>query len=142
MTLQAIRRHYEAPLEAAAATLTIPVRHSNELVSDNDAADEFLVVRLQFGEMSKPTLCGSIEDVQGTLIVEYFGPKGKGPGRAQTVMTEMMRALQSLTARPVERVNGVMGTIARITGPDFTPLDDQPYFFSTLSAPIRASYKT
>ena len=142
MTLQAIRRYYEAPLETAAAALSIPVRHSNELASDNDAADEFMLVRLQFGLMSDPTLCGAIEDIRGSLIVEYFGPKGKGPGRAQTVMTEMLRALHSLAARPAERVNGVLGTASTVTGPDFTALDEQPYFFSRVTAALRASYKT
>lgn len=142
MTLQNIRRFYEEPVIAAATALGIPVRAENQLDSSGDAASEFLVTRLTFGRMSEPTTCGSIEVVRGSFIVEYFGPKGTGPARAQTVLLDVSRALHSLTTRPAPRTSyGVTGTILTINGPSFTALADQPYYFGTLSAPIIASYQ-
>ncbi len=141
MTLQAIRRYYEEAVEAAATAEGIDIRYSNELDAGGDAASEFLTVRVSFGLFTESTTCGAIENIRGTIIVDYFGPKGRGPGRAQTVMTEITKQLCLLTARPKQRVNGVLGTINDLTGPAFAALSDRPYFFASLSGGIVASYQ-
>jgi hypothetical protein len=142
MSLQAVRRYYEAPVEAAMQALGIPIRYENQLDPSGDASDEFIEMRLNFGQMTEPTTCGSIELIRGVFIVEYYGPKGQGPARAQQVMTETLMAINNLTVRPAERVNGVLGTALDIAGPSFTALDNRPYYFAAVSAGIVASYET
>ena len=142
MSFQAVRRYYEQPVEAAAATAGVPFRYENQLKASGDADDEFITTRLNYGVMTEPTTCGSIEAIRAVLIVEYYGPKGVGPGRAQTVMAEISQALNALSYRPKARVEGVLGTVLRMNGPEFAALDDRPYFFARLTAPLLASYKS
>ncbi len=142
MTLQAIRRYFETPVVDTCTALNIQYRPANTLEPSGDADDEFITARLNYGTMTEPTTCGAIESIRAVLIVEYYGPKGVGPGRAQTVMTEISQALNALTYRPKARVDGVLGTVLRLSGPDFTALDDRPYFFASLSAPLLANYKS
>ena len=140
MTLQHIRHYYEQPIIDWCATNAVELRVDNMVEPGGDASDEFLVTRLNFGQFTEQTLCGAIENVRGSLIVEFFSPKGTGPARAQTVMLGVMSELIGLTDRPVARdTNGVLGTLGPITGPLFTALDDRPYFFATMSAPVLAS---
>ena len=140
MTLQAIRRFYEEPVEAVAAANTIPFRYENQLESGGDASDEFMTLRLNYGNMVDPTLCGPIEVIRGSLVVEYFGPKGIGTARAQEVMTAAAKALCTRGEAGVASVAGykVYGSVLGINGPFFTPLNDRPYLFSSFSCPITA----
>lgn len=140
MTLQHIRHYYEQPIVDWCATNAVELRVDNMVEPGGDASDEFLVTRFNFGQFTEQTLCGAIENVRGSLIVEFFSPKGTGPARAQTVMLGVMSELIGLTDRPITRdANGVLGTLGPITGPLFTALDDRPYFFATMSAPVLAS---
>ena len=140
MTLQHIRHYYEQPIVDWCAANTVELRADNMIDPGSDASSEFLVTRFNFGQFTEQTLCGAIENVRGSLIVEFFGPKGVGPARAQTVMLAIMRELIDLTDRPASPdANGVLGTLGPITGPSFTALDDRPYFFATMSMPIVAS---
>ena len=140
MTLQNIRHYYEQPIVDWCATNGVELRADNMIEPNSDAAAEFLVTRFNFGQFTEQTLCGAIENVRGSLIVEFFSPKGTGPARAQTVMLGIMSELIGLTDRPVARdSNGVLGTLGPVTGPLFTALDDRPYFFATMSAPVLAS---
>lgn len=140
MTLQHIRRYYEQPIVDWCADNSVELRVDNMLEPGGDAASEFVVTRLNFGVMTEASLCGLLENIRGVLIVEFFGPKGRGPARAQEVMQELMCELMALTARPAARdANGVLGTLGPITGPLFTALDEKPYFFATMSMPIQAS---
>ena len=140
MTLQNIRHYYEQPIVDWCATNGVELRADNMIEPNSDAAAEFLVTRFNFGQFTEQTLCGAIENVRGSLIVEFFSPKGTGPARAQTVMLGIMSELIGLTERPVGRdSNGVLGTLGPVTGPSFTALDDRPYFFATMSAPVLAS---
>ena len=105
-----------------------------------DAAGEFVVTNLNFGNFTEQTLCGAIENVRGSLVVDFYSPKGVGPARAQTVMLAIMSELLALTTRPAcPDLNGVLGTLGPINGPLFTALEDRPYFFATMSTPIVAS---
>ena len=140
MTLQNIRHYYEQPIVDWCATNGVELRADNMIEPNSDAAAEFLAPRFNFGQFTEQTLCGAIENVRGSLIVEFFSPKGTGPARAQTVMLGIMSELIGLTDRPVARdSNGVLGTLGPVTGPLFTALDDRPYFFATMSAPVLAS---
>ena len=140
MTLQHIRRYYEQPIVDWCADNGVELRVDNMLEPGGDAASEFVVTRLNFGEMTEPSMCGLLENIRGSLVVEFFGPKGRGPARAQEVMQELMCELMALTARPAARdANGVLGTLGPIVGPLFTALDEKPYFFATMSMPINAS---
>lgn len=142
MSYQAVRRYYEEPVAAVGAALSIAVGYANQLIPDGDANSEFLIMRLNFGNTVEPALCGNLENLRGSFIVEYLGPKGIGPGRAQEVMAQVCTALNQLTTRPTARVNGVLGTITSLNGPSFTALDDRPNYFASVSASIVASYKT
>ena len=140
MPLQHIRHYYEQPIVDWCATNAVELRADNMVEPNSDAAGEFLVTRFNFGQFTEQTLCGAIENVRGSLIVEFFGPKGVGPARAQTVMLGIMSELLALTDRPAcPDINGVLGTLGPITGPAFTALNDRPYFFATMSTPIIAS---
>ena len=140
MTLQHIRRYYEQPVVDWCADNNVELRVDNMLEPGGDAASEFVVTRLNFGLMTEASLCGLYENIRGSFVVEFFGPKGRGPARAQEVMQELMCELMALTVRPAPRdANGVLGTLGPITGPLFTALDEKPYFFATMSMPIQAS---
>ena len=149
MTYQAIRRYYEEPVEAVAAALSIPMRYANQLESGGDAYTEYITARLQFGNMVQSTICGPMEMIRGSFIVEYFGPKGIGAGRAQEVFERVGFALcQQVETRPHDIVTGpptallkysVMGDILELNGPRFAALDDRPYYFGSLSAGILAN---
>ena len=140
MTLQHIRHYYEQPIVDWCATNGVELRADNMVEPNSDAADEFVVTNFNFGNFTEATLCGAIENVRGSLVVDFYSPKGVGPARAQTVMLGIMSELIGLTDRPVAPDgNGVLGTLGPITGPLFTALDDRPYFFATMSTPIIAS---
>ena len=140
MTLQHIRHYYEQPIVDWCATNGVELRADNMVEPNSDAADEFVVTNFNFGNFTEATLCGAIENVRGSLVVDFYSPKGVGPARAQTVMLGIMSELIGLTDRPVARdSNGVLGTLGPVTGPSFTALDDRPYFFATMSAPVLAS---
>lgn len=140
MTLQLVRAYYERVAAETAAEYGIQLRYDNQLVADGDAADEFMTTRLNFGLMTEPTTCGSIENIRGSLIVEHYSPKGIGPGRGQDVLTRVMQRMHLLTKRPVQRQAGVLGTLLGENGPAFTALSDRPYFLSAVSSGIVASF--
>ena len=140
MPLQHIRHYYEQPIVDWCADNSVELRAANMIEPNSDAAGEFVVTNLNFGNFTESTLCGAIENVRGSLVVEFYGPKGVGPARAQTVMLGIMKELIKLTERPkCPDSNKVLGTLGPINGPLFTALDDRPYFFATMSTPIVAS---
>ena len=126
MTLQDIRRHFEKPVVDVCQSLGITYRPANTLEPNGDAYSEFIEARLQFGSMTGDVVgdCPSLENIRGAFIIEYYGPKGRGPARAQEVMELIFCEMLSLK-----------GT-QNINGPNFTALDDRPYFFAALSMGI------
>lgn len=129
MKFQDIRRHFETPVIDCCNLLRIQYRAENTLEPIGDALTEFVVARLQFGEMSENIIgdCPDPENIRGAFIVEYYGPKGRGPARAQEAMECFFCSLKA--------TQGVIN----LNGPDFTALDNQPYFFARLSMGIMAS---
>lgn len=139
MTFQAVRRYFEEPIETALAGFNIPIRYENQLVSEGDAGSEYAVVRLNFGTTAEVALSCALEDLRASLVIEVYLEKGYGPARGQDVAADVMTALYALNTRPKTRVNGVLGRVNPITGPDFTPLTDQPYFVVSMSCGVVAS---
>jgi len=140
MTYQAIRRYFEAPVETVLSSFNIPVRYENQLVPTSGADIEFALVRLNFGTTAELALGCALENIRGSLVIEIFSEKGVGPGRLQTVSAEVSQALYALNTRPKARdSNGVLGRVDPISGPNFTPLADQPYFVVSLSCGVVAS---
>ena len=78
----------------------VELRAANMVEPNSDAAGEFVVTNLNFGNFTEQTLCGAIENVRGSLVVDFYSPKGVGPARAQTVMLVIMSELLALTTRP------------------------------------------
>lgn len=142
--LQKIRRAYESAVEdalAASPEPTIPVYSDNSYYADRKTQKEFALVRLSFGEMHELTVGGMMERVMGTLIVEIFVAKGKGPGRAQTLAEAALIGLANLNAALQEPDAEVIARTGPISGPRLTPLQSAPHFMARLSCSIRASYK-
>jgi hypothetical protein len=69
--------------------------------------------------------------------VEVFTPKGKGPGRGQTIATEIAKQLNGLR---YHSATGAKARMLSIDGPSFTALDGRPHFMTRLSGPLLASY--
>jgi hypothetical protein len=128
MTLQDTRRHFETPVVNTCAALGIPYRAANTLEPNGDAYSEFVQARLQFGSMTEDVVgdCTDLENIRGSFIIEYFGPKGRGPARAQEVMELLFCEMLSLK-----------GT-SNISGPNFTELDERPYYFASMSMAVKA----
>ena len=130
MNFQKVRQYYETPVIATCTAQSIEYRAENTLLPTGDATTRFCLARLQFGEMAEPAVgCTSLANERAVFIVEYFGPKGIGPAEAQTFMQSAICEL------------GKLDGIISVNGPDFTPLDDRPYFFARVSfglqVPIR-----
>jgi hypothetical protein len=139
--LQAIRRAIEEPVETALAALIppIPVFTDNRFYDENDATSEFCLVRVSFGLMSDPTIgvCGDIEFIRGSAVIEVYTPKGNGPGRGQQAAEVIWRTLMPLN-RALPAAGDLVVRTGSFSGPTFTPLQGRPHFFTRLSVPIRA----
>lgn len=138
--LQKIRRAYESVVEAALADEDIQVYTDNAYYAEKKAQDEFALIRLSFGDMHELTVGGMMERIMGTLIVEVFVAKGKGPGRAQTLGEAVLIGLANLNATLQEPFAEVVARTGPISGPRLTPLQSAPHFMARLSCSIRASY--
>ena len=139
MTLQAVRKVLEDAVKAGAGAVTpaVPVYVDNQEYTDNDATKEFVLVRVNFGEITEPTFCENVEDLRGTIVIEIYTPKGQGPGRGQTLATEISKQLNAL------RYHAAAGAKARVlslNGPSFSALDGRPHFMSRLSGSLIAAY--
>jgi hypothetical protein len=139
MTLQACRKVLEDAVKAGAGAVTpaIPVYVDNQQYTDNDSTKEFVLVRVNFGTATEPTFCENVEHLRGSLVVEVFTPKGKGPGRGQTIATEIAKKLNALR---YHSATGAKARMLSIEGPSFTALDGRPHFMTRLSGPLLASY--
>lgn len=126
MSFQNIRRYYEQQVIDCCTDAAVEYRPENTLEPGGDAADKFCLARLQFGEMAEQAIaCGPLGNVRAVFIVEYYGPKGIGPADAQDFMECVLC-----------KFHGLKGVIS-INGPDFTALDDRPYFFARASFGIQ-----
>ena len=131
MSIQAIRRYFETPVVDTCTALGITYRPANTLEPNGDAYSEFIEARLQFGQMMEANIgdCASLENIRGSFIIEYYGPKGRGPARAQEVMELLFCEMLALKG------------VSDINGPNFTELDDRPYYFARMSMAIIVNSK-
>ena len=142
MTFQAIRAAYEDHIRTAAAALTppVPVFFENQPFTDADAAKEHILMRLDFGVIGEETIGDMVENVRGSLVVEVYTPKGRGPGRSQVVAAALAKALSAMNAQRRKAATGVRASIHPITGPSFAALEGKPHFFSRVGCGFQASY--
>ena len=126
MNFQQTRQYYETPVIDTCTAQSIEYRAENTLLPTGDAVTRFCLARLQFGSMAEPAVgCRPFANERAVFVVEYFGPKGIGPAEAQTFMENVICGIGEL--------NGVVS----VNGPDFTALDDRPYFFARTSFGIQ-----
>ena len=122
MNIQQIRKYYEYPVIDCCNLQGVEYRAENTLEPGGDAYHKYCTASLQFGEMAEQTLyCGPLSNKRAAFIVEYYGPKGIGPADAQDFMECVICRLHELKG------------VINIAGPNFTPLDDRPYFFARVS---------
>ena len=143
MTLQAIRRFFEQPVEAGLHGVdpTLKVLTDNQTYVSDNAETEFVLLRVNFGPTTEQTFCGPMERIRGSLVVEIYTPKGRGPGRAQEIASEVAFALNSLPRHTNTTTPDVVsGRINEINGPTFTPLDGRPHLLTRLSCGFQAAY--
>ena len=138
MTIQTIRRFFEDKVAAAIAPM--PLLVDNQNFTEADSAKEYAAMRLDFGIFSEPVIGDSIESIQGSLIVELYTPKGIGPGRAQELATQVLRALNAINRLPNRDGDLVRGSVSEVIGPSFTAIDGRPHFLARLSCGVRATY--
>ena len=122
MDLQKIRKYYEYPVIDCCNLQRVEYRAENSLEPGGDAYAKFCLARLQFGEIAESTIgCGLESNKRAVFIVEYYGPKGIGPADAQDFMECVICSFHELKG------------VVSVNGPNFTPLDNRPYFFSRVS---------
>jgi len=142
MSLQLIRRVYEDHIRTAAALMTppIPVYVDNQPFTDADATGEYVKMRLDFGATGEEVLGDMLENIRGTMVVEVYTPKNKGPGRNQAIALEMLKTLNGINATRYQGVNGVRASVRPVTGPNFYTLEGRPHFYSRLGCGFQAAY--
>ena len=142
MSFQAVRTVFETPVIDALAALTTPVPCyvDNQAFTVPDAGQEYATVNLQWGATTTRTLGGNLENLRGSLIVECYTAKNGGPGRAQEMITPVMRALNGLNSCKGYEKYGAVGWVGDMTGPAFFALDDAPFYMTRLSVAISARY--
>ena len=142
MSFQAVRRVFEEPVINALAALTPPVTCyvANQEWTNAEFGGEYAVVDLQWGQTNVQTLGITLENLQGSLVVEAYTDKNAGPGRAQEIITPVRRALNDLNTCGCNPGTGAVGFVGQITGPAFIALDDQPFFLVRISVEISAQY--
>ena len=122
MDFQEIRKYYETPVIEVCDDKAVTYRPENTLMPDGDAVSKFCLARLQFGEMAEQALgCGPKTNKRAVFIVEYYGQKGIGPAEAQDFMSDVMCGI------------GELKGVISVNGPDFTALDETPYYFARVS---------
>ena len=142
MSFQAVRTVFETPVIDALAALTTPVPCyvDNQAFTIPDAGQEYATVNLQWGATTTRTLGGNLENLRGSLIVECYTAKNGGPGRAQEMITPVMRALNDLNSCNGYEDIGAVGWVGDMNGPAFFALDDAPFYMVRLSVAVSARY--
>jgi hypothetical protein len=120
MNYQGIRAKFESPLLTAFNNLTpaVPVYFDNVINTTSDSNDEFVEVNIQFGLTTEPTLTTSTEYIRGIVVVRAYSPKGKGPGRNQTLINTAYTTLQTLNDTTKSN-SGIYIRLSSIDGPNF-----------------------
>jgi len=142
MSFQAVRALFEVPVIDALANLTTPVTcyvDNQEFVTP-DASQEYATINLQFGATTSRVLRGNLEDLRGSLVVECFTQKDRGPARAQEMITAVMVALNGINNCCGSPATGAVAFVGDITGPSFAALDEMPFYMARVSVAVSGSY--
>lgn len=91
MTLQNIVRYWEEPLAGLFAGLGVPIYFNNQFRDDHDADDEYVVMRLNFMELTEAAICEPPEHIRGMMVAEVYVPKNRGAARAYELTGEIFR---------------------------------------------------
>lgn len=142
MNYQAIRAKIEGPLLTAynSEIPSIPVYFDNVTAVPPDPPNEYVRINFMFGMMSECTLESSLDYARGAIVIRCFASKGKGPARAQELI--------SLAATVINQINATRKTatdtyvrIKDISGPMFPPTEDLPHFIARIDAGWEARVK-
>ena len=144
MTLQAVRAYFETPVMLACVAQSVPFVAENQPLLTSASNTEQCRMSMSFGDITVQTLGESLEALNGTFVVELFTIKGEGPGRAQVVITEIMKELNAInTCDPQTGDTDVAyGYVGPIAGPLFDQPDDVPHFNTRISFPFQATYRS
>ena len=130
-------------------TPAVPVYFDNIMNDGSDSAKEFVDVNIQFGLTTETALTGNPDYVRGVIVIRTYTPKGKGPGRNQTLVNIAGTVLQAINDQP-KSSTGIYLRTGSIDGPAFSPdyggtTPDQqsrraftPFFISRISAGFQA----
>ena len=140
MTLQNVRKYFEEPVIAAANALMVPIFVDNQPFTDADSTGTHILMRLSFGAVTETTLCESLENLRGSIVIEIYTPKGEGPAASQTLARAMATALLEINRTRLQPIDGVRGVTRELTGPSFSALDNTPHFFARVGCGFKASY--
>ena len=140
MTLQHVRKYFEEPVIAAAAALKVPIFVDNQPFAEADATGKYILMRLSFGAVTETTLCESLENLRGSIVVEIYTPKNQGPAAGQTLASAMATALLNINHNRLRPIDGVRGVVREFTGPSFAALEGKPHFFARVGCGFQASY--
>jgi hypothetical protein len=110
-TLQQVRRGYEEPVEEALQPFGVPLYTANQYTDDVANLDEFCYADLTFRDVVELTLTKQVEYLRGSLTIDLFTRKGEGPGRSQTVLEAVMRALNGLEQGSQMRITSMQGPV-------------------------------
>lgn len=136
-TLQQIRGVYEQVVIDAAGD--VDVYAENQEVGDFDAANEYCLVRVNFGEMQETNIgCEALEFIRGSLVCEIYTPKGQGPGRGLEIAQPIMQALSGIATLSPPPSPDFVVRVGAINGPRQAALTDRPHHFTRFSCPIYA----
>jgi len=140
MSLQNVRKYFEGPVIAAANALVVPIFVDNQPFTDADSTGAHILMRLAFGSVTETTLCESLENLRGSIVIEIYTPKGEGPAASQTLARAMATALLDINRTRLHPVDGVRGVTRELTGPSFAALEGKPHFFARVGCGFQASY--
>ena len=143
MTYQAIRALFEIPVIDAMATMTDPVSVyvDNQAFTTNDSSIEYVLMRLDFGTTTEDVLQTSMENIKGSIVIEFYTSKDGGPARAQEVSAVIATALNGVGRTNGQPAVGAYGVVRSIVGPNFYALTDRPFYVARLSGAFMAGHR-
>jgi len=142
MSLQSIRYKIEGPVSQAFSIQSVTYYGENQTPTGLDADQAWARTSVTFGAMTESGLNRNFENIRGSIVIELFVPKNKGPAEAQTKITPVMLALNTINDANVDgsAATGATVWVRDVRGPDFIEMDEGPYFMARVNAGFTASY--
>jgi hypothetical protein len=140
MNFQAIRASMESPILTAFNNLStpVPVFFDNITATPANSTTEFVRVNVQFGLTNETLLSDEIDNVSGTLVVQVFTEKGRGPARNQELISVASDVIEALN-NTAKTSTGVYTRVGPLSGPSFSSTEESPHFVGRLEAPYVAT---